>query len=105
MWCICIYLGATGLFNSRALAQAAGQQIIHDIVLLIPALHLALRSICYHGKHHLSTDRGLSHVQNQMCVAFARVKQELTDIQLDCPGAAQQFKACQDQAVAEGWLS
>ncbi len=104
MWCICIYLGATGLFNSRALAQAAGQQIIHDIVLLIPALHLALRASAI-IKTSLIADRGLSHVQNQMCVAFARVKQELTDIQLDCPGAAQQFKACQDQAVAEGWLS
>ena len=43
--------------------------------------------------------------QNQMQAAFARVKQELDDIQLDCPGAAKQFKTVQDQAVAEGWLA
>ena len=44
-------------------------------------------------------------VQNQMQAAFARVQQELADIELDCPGAAQQFELCKAKAKSQGWLS
>ncbi|KAK9864764.1 hypothetical protein WJX84_007393 [Apatococcus fuscideae] len=43
--------------------------------------------------------------QNQMQAAFARVKLELDDVELDCPGAAQQFAKCQEEATAQGWIA
>ncbi|KAK9834580.1 hypothetical protein WJX74_005106 [Apatococcus lobatus] len=43
--------------------------------------------------------------QNQMQAAFARVKLEIEDIQLDCPGASEQFAACEEEAASQGWIA